>query len=56
MEKIGLVYESDTGNTQYAAETIEERIGEGRIDLYDVRNEKIQKMLEYDCLILGIPT
>tara|TARA_B100000676_G_C17613897_1_gene598231 strand:+ start:102 stop:677 length:576 start_codon:yes stop_codon:yes gene_type:complete len=56
VDKIGLFYGSDTGNTQFVAEKISERIGISRIDVFDVRDVDIKKITSYTLLILGIPT
>ena len=56
VDKIGLFYGSDTGNTQFVAEKIGEKIGLERIDLFDISDVEISKITEYTFLILGIPT
>tara|TARA_A100001037_G_C15097715_1_gene612357 strand:+ start:858 stop:1433 length:576 start_codon:yes stop_codon:yes gene_type:complete len=56
VDKIGLFYGSDTGNTQFVAEKISERIGISGIDVFDVRDVEIRKITSYTLLILGIPT
>jgi len=55
--KIGLFYGSDTGNTETAAETIREKIGEHLVTLHEVFDTDLPKiMTQYDFIILGVPT
>lgn len=56
MEKIGLFYGSDTGNTEEVAEKIQEILGEDRIDLYDMYEAKKEQFDQYEKLIFGLST
>lgn len=55
MSTIGLFYSSSTGNTEEAANAIQAAFG-GDVDVYSVADTPVDKMLEYDYLIIGIPT
>ena len=55
MSDIGLFYSSSTGNTEEAANAIKSAFG-GGVDVFSVADTPIEKMLEYDNLIIGIPT
>ncbi|MBV0934119.1 flavodoxin [Marinobacterium weihaiense] len=52
---IGLFYASTTGNTEQIADQIAAQLPE-RIRLHDIAVEGVSAMVEYTCLILGIPT
>lgn len=55
--KIGLIYGSDTRNTETAAETLREEIGVDIVDLFEVFKTDIAEVfMQYDFFILGIPT
>lgn len=56
MAKIGIFYGSTTGNTETAAEQIQELLGEGMADIYDIDGATIEQLQEYDYWVLGIPT
>ncbi|NJO79814.1 MAG: flavodoxin FldA [Cyanobacteria bacterium RM1_2_2] len=57
MAKIGLFYGTQTGNTQTAAETIQQEFGgSGVVELHDVANADTDDFAGYDCLIIGCPT
>lgn len=56
MKRIGLFFGSDEGNTQSVARRIAMRLGEGNVDIYDVAAVTQLTFLDYDKLILGIPT
>lgn len=59
MSRIGLFYGSSTCYTEIAAEKIRDFFAdvEGvELELFDVSKDPIQRMTEYDYLILGIPT
>ena len=56
MEKIGLFFGSDEGNTEGVAQRIAARLGEDVVDIYDIGDVTQLEFLEYDKLILGIPT
>ncbi|SIN87361.1 flavodoxin I [Sulfurivirga caldicuralii] len=58
--KVGLFYGTDTGNTERVAELIkeklEEKIGEGQVDVYDVATASPEDFDKYQYIILGQPT
>ncbi len=54
--KIGLFYGSTTCYTEMAAEKIRVIIGEDLVDIYNVKETPLEKMADYDFLILGIST
>jgi flavodoxin II len=53
---IGLFYGSSTCYTEMAAEKIREHIGDALVDVYNIADEPVSTMADYDYLILGIPT
>lgn len=55
-EKIGLFYGSSTCYTEMTAEKIRKILGDDRIDVYNIADEPIATVEEYDHLIFGIPT
>jgi len=56
MEKIGLFYGSDTGNTERIANLIADKIGRDKVDIYDLNIAEPNAMETYNKLILGAPT
>lgn len=56
MDKIGLFFGSDEGNTEDVAHRIARCLGEEVVDVHDVRAATQLDFLEYDKLILAIPT
>jgi flavodoxin I len=56
MKNIGLFYGSTTGNTEEVAGMLAEAIGKERVELIDVANASIAKMMEYDRIILASST
>lgn len=54
--KIGLFYGSTTCYTEMAAEKIAKHFDDGVIDLYDIKDTPLDRMIDYDILILGIST
>ena len=56
MSDIGLFFSSSTGNTEEAAASIKAAFGDDVVDVYSVADTPVDKMLEYDKLIIGIPT
>jgi len=54
--KIGLIYGSDTGNTEYVAEMLQKKWGETLVDVHNIFNTDVSVFERYDMLILGIPT
>lgn len=55
---IGLFYGTDTSNTEMIGQKIQQQFAElgSTVELHDVKDTDIQTMLDYDFLILGIPT
>ena len=56
MKKIAIFFGSDDGNTESVSHRIARRLGEEAVDIYDVGEVKQLDFLNYDRLILGIPT
>lgn len=54
--KIGLFYGSTTCYTEMAAEKIRAILGEDFVDIHNVKDTPLEKMADYDFLILGIST
>ncbi|WP_370978778.1 flavodoxin FldB [Agaribacterium sp. ZY112] len=53
---IGLFYGSSTCYTEMAAEKIQTAIGTDHVELHNIADDPIDLMLDYELLILGIPT
>lgn len=53
MKKIGLFYGTTTGTTMKIAEKIQQALGVGSVDMFDIKNIKPEKVLKYDNLIFG---
>lgn len=57
MAKIGLFYGTQTGNTQTAAEIIQQEVGgDSVVELYDIADAEPSDFEEYDFIIIGCPT
>lgn len=56
MGKIGIFFGSDTGNTRRVAKSIAKKLGGDADDPVNVNKASVDKLLEYDALILGTPT
>ncbi|CAL4321044.1 flavodoxin FldA [Buchnera aphidicola] len=56
MEKIGIFFGSDTGNTEKIAKIIQKKIGKKKSLVYDISNSKIEDINNFSILIFGIPT
>ena len=60
MDKIGLFYGTDTGNTETIAKDIkkklEAKLGPDSVDLLEIYKKKKEDMDKYTMLILGMPT
>lgn len=56
MEKIGIFFGSDTGNTEKIAKIIQKSIGENICILHDISNSNKKDIEDFNFLILGIPT
>ena len=56
MEKIGLFYGSDTGNTENIALKIREKISKEQVYIIDMYDATIEEFAKYDKIILGLST
>ena len=56
MEKIGLFYGSDTGNTENIALKIREKISKENVYVIDMYDATIEEFSKYDKIILGLST
>ncbi|MCA1992231.1 MAG: flavodoxin FldA [Coleofasciculus sp. S288] len=57
MAKIGLFYGTQTGNTQTAAELIQQEFGgDSVVDLHDIADAESSDFEEYDFIIIGCST
>ncbi len=57
MAKIGLFYGTQTGNTQTAAELIQQALGgDSVVDLHDVVEASTKEFEDYSYIIVGCPT
>lgn len=54
--KIGLFFGSDEGNTEKVAYRIQQRLGEDVVDVMDIADVTQVDFINYDRIILGIPT
>ncbi len=57
MSKVGLFYGTQTGNTQTAAETIQQALGgDSVVTLHDIADAETDDFAAYDYIIVGCPT
>jgi flavodoxin I len=56
MKKILLVWGSQTGNTRNAAAMIAEEFGREALDIFEITDIALPRLLEYDSLIIGTST
>ncbi|QCI17695.1 flavodoxin FldA [Buchnera aphidicola (Acyrthosiphon lactucae)] len=56
MNKIGIFFGSDTGNTEKIAKLIQKYIGNDISFLYDISNSSQKDIENFNYLILGVPT
>ncbi len=56
MKNIGLFYGSTTGNTEEIAGMIADAIGKDKVDVIDVSTASMDKLMEYERIILGTST
>lgn len=56
MEKIGIFFGSDTGNTEKIAKIIHTKIGAKKSALYDIADSVIEDINKFNILMFGIPT
>ncbi len=56
MAKVGIFFGTDTGNTRKIAKEIAKKIGDEAAKPLNINRSNVAEMLEYDFLILGLPT
>ena len=56
MEKIGLFYGSDTGNTETVALKIRDKISKENVFIIDMYDASVDDFAKYDKIILGLST
>ena len=56
MQKIGLFYASSTGNTEFIAKTIKEKMSVANIELHNVIDCDDNALEQYEYIIIGIST
>ncbi|QFQ32128.1 flavodoxin FldA [Buchnera aphidicola] len=56
MEKIGIFFGSDTGNTEKIAKIIQKKIGKNKSILHDISSTSKKDIENFNNLIFGIPT
>ena len=56
MAQIGLFFGSDEGNTEAVAEKILQIFGEEQVDVHDIADVTQLELLNYDYMLMGIPT
>lgn len=56
MQRIGLIYGTDTGNTEEVAEKLQQRIDWAVVEMHDIATCAVEDIQQYPILILGIPT
>lgn len=56
MALIGLIFGSDTGNTEAVANMIQNKLGKRMVEVKDIASSTKEEIAEFDLLILGIPT
>lgn len=55
-QSIAIYYGSSTGNTEVAAEKIQERLGDAVSHFANIANTEPSQLLEHDILLLGVST
>ena len=56
MQRIGLIFGTDTGNTEEVANKLQEKIDWAIVELHDIASCAVEDIQLYPVLILGIPT
>ena len=57
MAKVGLFFDTQTGKTAEIAEQIQAALGgDSVVDVHDINDVGLDKLGEYECLIVGSPT
>ena len=54
--EVGLFYSTSTGNTECAAEWVQDKFGDGITAPMDMGETKVEDLKKYDALIVGAPT
>lgn len=56
MKKTVLVWASVTGNTRKAADLIADAIGREHLDIFEITDRALSRLLDYETIIAGTPT
>ena len=57
MAKVGLFFDTQTGKTADIAEQIQEALGgDSIVEIFEIGDVELDKLSEYECLIIGSPT
>ncbi|WP_419811887.1 flavodoxin FldB [Bacterioplanoides sp.] len=56
MQRIGLIFGTDTGNTEEVAQKLQERIDWAIVETHDIASCSVEDIQQYPVLIMGIPT
>jgi flavodoxin I len=59
MAKVGLIYGSNTGNTEFVADQLKQefdKIRPGEFDMHNIGQSTTDTLLKYNYLVLGVPT
>ncbi len=56
MQKVGIFYGSDTGNTEAVAKQIQKELGKGNADIFDVASTSLNSLENYENIIFGSST
>ncbi len=56
MARIGIFFGSSTGNTEAVAKMIQEELGAGIADIYDIAKSSKENLEGFNILLFGIPT
>nr|WP_276783293.1 flavodoxin domain-containing protein [Thalassolituus oleivorans] len=56
MQRIGLIYGTDTGNTEEIAYLLQEKIDWAVVEIHNIASCAPEDIAQYQTLILGIPT
>ena len=56
MQRIGLIYGTDTGNTEEVAYLLQEKIDWAVVEIHNIASCAAEDIAQYQTLILGIPT
>lgn len=56
MQRIGLIFGTDTGNTEEVAHKLQEKIDWAVVESHDIASCSVEDIQQYPVLIFGIPT